>query len=79
MTDAPRSPRRVGVFVCQCGGNISDFVDTEKVRAEVAKDPNVVVAQVHMFACSDAGQQAIVAAIQDEHLDGIVVASCSPK
>ncbi len=75
----PPERRRVGVFICQCGGNISDFVDTEKVRQEVSKDPSVVTAEVHMFACSDAGQQCIVKAIQDKQLDGIVVASCSPK
>ena len=79
MTEEPAPARRVGVFICQCGGNISDYVDTEKVRAEVARDPSVVTAEVHMFACSDAGQQCIVKAIQDKHLDGIVVASCSPK
>ena len=25
--------RKVGVFICHCGGNISDFVDVEKVRS----------------------------------------------
>ena len=79
MTDEPEPRRLVGVFVCQCGGNISDYVDTEKVRAAVAKDPSVVTTNVQMFACSDAGQQCIVRAIQEQHLDGIVVASCSPK
>ena len=79
MTEEAPNRRRIGVFVCQCGGNISDFVDTEKVRAQLAKDPSVVVSEVHMFACSDAGQQSIVKAIEEQHLDGIVVASCSPK
>ena len=72
-------PKRIGVFVCQCGGNISDFVDVEKVRAAAEKDPRVATAQVHMFACSEAGQQCIVQAIREKRLDGIVVASCSPK
>lgn len=79
MTETPPPGRRIGVFICQCGGNISDFVDTERVRAEIAKDPSVVATEVHMFACSDAGQQSIVRAIREGHLDGIVVASCSPK
>lgn len=79
MTEEAREGRRIGVFVCQCGGNISDYVDTEKVRSEIAKDPSVATAEVHMFACSDAGQQCIVRAIREQHLDGIVVASCSPK
>ena len=25
--------RKIGVFVCYCGGNISDYVDVEQVRA----------------------------------------------
>lgn len=77
--ERPDPSRRIGVFICQCGGNISDYVDTEAVRAAAAKDPNVVATDVQMFACSDAGQQCIVRAIQEQHLDGIVVASCSPK
>ena len=32
-----------------------------------------------MFTCSDEAQQNIIRTIAEEHLDGIVVASCSPK
>jgi heterodisulfide reductase subunit A len=71
--------RRIGVFVCYCGGNISDFVDAEKVRAEVAREPGVVVAKTHMFACSDAAQQEMIDNIRTDGLDGIVVASCAPS
>jgi heterodisulfide reductase subunit A2 len=72
-------PRRLGVFVCQCGGNISDYVDTERIREQVEKDGNVVAAHVQMFTCSDASQQEIVKEIREKRLDGIVVCSCSPK
>jgi heterodisulfide reductase subunit A len=71
--------RKIGVVVCQCGGNISDYVDVEKVRAAIAKDGDVVSAQIQMFACSDAGQQDAIRAIREKKLDGIVVCSCSPK
>jgi heterodisulfide reductase subunit A2 len=71
--------RRLGVFICHCGGNISDYVDTEKLREAIEKEPSVVTAQVNMFTCSDAAQQNIVNEIQAKNLDGIVVASCSPK
>ena len=79
MSDETTPARKIGVFLCQCGGNISDFVDTEQVREAVAKDPSVATVEVHMFACSDAAQQCMVRAIRDKQLDGIVVASCSPK
>ena len=71
--------RRLGVFICYCGGNISDYVDVERVREEAEQEPEVLIAQTNTFTCSDAGQQNIVQAIQEQHLDGIVVASCSPK
>jgi heterodisulfide reductase subunit A len=71
--------RRLGVFICHCGGNISDYVDTEWLREVVEKEPSVVTAQVNMFTCSGAAQQNIVNEIQEKNLDGIVIASCSPK
>jgi len=73
------SQRRIGVYVCQCGGNISDYVEVDKVVAELQADPDVVVAKTAMFTCSDATQQEIIEDIKEQRLDGIVVASCSPK
>ena len=71
--------RRIGVYVCHCGGNISDYVDVDQVVAAAELEPGVVVARQMMFACSDAGQQDMEQAIREQHLDGLVVASCSPK
>ena len=70
---------RIGVFVCHCGGNISDHVDVERVRAAAAAEPGVAVARTLPFACSDAAQQEMTDAIRGERLDGIAIASCSPK
>jgi heterodisulfide reductase subunit A len=71
--------RRIGVYVCHCGGNISDHVDVDRVIAAVEHEPGVVVARQAMFACSDATQGDIERDIRDLGLDGLVVASCSPK
>ncbi len=73
------SKRRIGVYICHCGGNISDYVDVEKVRKDIENEDGVVVAKTTMFACSDAAQQEIIDDIKDKNLDGLVVASCSPK
>jgi heterodisulfide reductase subunit A len=73
------SERRIGVYVCHCGGNISDYVDVDQVVAAVKDDPGVVVVRDTMFTCSDATQQEIIGDIRDHELDGLVVASCSPK
>ncbi len=71
--------KKIGVFICHCGGNISDHVDVEKVRQAAEKEPGVVLAKTTLFACSDAAQQEMVDAIEKYGLDGIIVASCSPK
>ena len=73
------SDRRIGAFICGCGGNIADFVDVKTVVESIAQEPDVAVVSTAMFSCSDATQQDIIEVIQKEQLDGIVVASCSPK
>jgi Heterodisulfide reductase, subunit A and related polyferredoxins len=70
---------RLGVYICHCGGNISDYVDVEKVRAAVEHEEGVVLAKTTMFACSDTNQTDMVQDIHEHNLDGVIVASCSPK
>ena len=70
---------KTGVFVCHCGGNISDVVDVEKVT-ELAKNlPNVIHAEHYIFMCSDAGQALIKNAIDEKGLNRVVVAACPPS
>ncbi len=70
---------RIGVFVCHCGSNIAGTVDCAKV-AEIARSyPDVVYADDPMYTCAEPGQAAIEATIHEHKLDGVVVASCSPR
>ena len=78
MTEDENMPR-IGFYVCHCGGNISDYVDVEKVRDVLEQEPGVVVARDVMFACSDSSQNEMITDIKDLKLDRIVVASCTPK
>jgi heterodisulfide reductase subunit A len=77
--DRESKQSRIGVYICHCGGNISDVVDVQKVADEVTKIPVVKVARTNMFMCSDPGQEMILEDLEKENLDGVVVASCSPK
>jgi heterodisulfide reductase subunit A len=70
---------KVGVYICHCGGNISDVVDVDRVTAEAARLPGVAVARHVMFMCSDEGQKTIVEDIEALGLDRVVVAACTPK
>ncbi len=71
--------KKIGVYVCHCGGNISDYVDIQKVKDAVKEEANVYLLKNTMFACSDSSQKEMVDDIQTNQLDAIVVASCSPK
>jgi len=70
--------RRIGVYVCHCGTNISHTVDVAAVVAHAATLPGVVVAREYKYMCSDPGQEMIKKDIQEQGLTRVVVASCSP-
>lgn len=78
MKMAEEKPR-VGVYICHCGGNISDTVDMEKVKEAAAKLRGVSVAETNEYVCSDPGQEMITKGIKEHGLNRIVVASCSPR
>jgi heterodisulfide reductase subunit A len=70
---------KVGVYICYCGGNISDHVDVEEVRNRVEKLPEVAVARTNMFMCSDPGQALIMEDLKNGTVERVVVASCAPS
>ena len=70
---------KIGVYICYCGGNISDHVDVEKVRESMEKIPGVGVARTDMFMCSDPGQELIMKDLKSGTVDRVVVASCAPS
>ena len=72
--------KKIGVFVCHCGTNISATVDVEKVAEEARKNnPGVSYTTTYKYMCSDPGQKLLRDKIKEEGLDGVVVAACSPK
>ena len=71
--------QRIGVFVCHCGTNIAATVDVKKVVDVISKEPGVVHAEDYQYMCSETGQQKVIDAIQNEHLTGVVICSCSPR
>jgi heterodisulfide reductase subunit A len=69
---------RIGVYICHCGINIADHVDVEAVRVFAERSPHVAISRTYTYMCSDPGQELIMKDIEDEHLDRVVVAACSP-
>jgi heterodisulfide reductase subunit A len=73
-----KSPR-IGIFVCECGGNIGDVVDVKTVVDTVKNWPDVATAKYHKYLCSKPAQEMILDAVKKESLDRVVVASCTPR
>jgi len=68
---------RIGVYICHCGGNISDTVDVEKVKEAISKLDNVKIVETVDYLCSTQGQSLIKSGIKDYGINRVVVASCS--
>ena len=77
--DVTDQDARVGVFVCNCGVNISSVVDVKDVTEYAKSLPNVVHAQENLFTCSQDSQDEMKAIIKEQKLNRVVVAACSPK
>ena len=70
---------RIGVFICHCGGNISDTVDVACVKEAAKSLENLQVVETLEYVCSNPGQDMIKNAIKEHKLNRVVVASCSPR
>ncbi|OPZ94712.1 MAG: ferredoxin [Firmicutes bacterium ADurb.Bin419] len=71
--------RRIGVFLCCCGSNISEMVDIDSVVNAVNKHKEVAVVEQNLHFCSQEGQDVIKEKVKKYDLDGVVIAACSPK
>ena len=70
---------RIGVFVCDCGSNIAGYLDVKSL-AEYAKTlHNVVYVKENLYTCSENGINEIKAAIKEQNLNRVVVASYTPR
>lgn len=72
---APKSSIDIGVFLCKCGGNISDTVDIEKLKSGIE---GAKVVKEFENLCSVKCQKNIRDIILEENLDRAVIAACSP-
>ena len=70
---------RIGVFVCHCGSNIAGVVDVKGVEDYAATLPDVVYVERNLFSCSQDTQDMITKRIQEQNLNRIVIAACTPR
>ena len=77
-SDDSQKPR-IGVYVCHCGGNISDVVDVNRVVQAASQLDDVVVARETPAMCSQAGQDLVTQDLHDQTVDRVVIAACTPS
>ncbi len=77
--DISDEPERVGVFICHCGINIGSVVDVPAVVEHAMTLPGVAYAEHNLYTCSQDTQERIRQRIQENGLNRVVVASCTPR
>jgi heterodisulfide reductase subunit A len=70
---------RMGVFICECGPNIADQIDIDRLLEEVTQLDGVAIAEKYKLLCSGDGKEYLKGKIKEGGLTHLVVAACSPK
>jgi heterodisulfide reductase subunit A2 len=78
LRDVSDEQPRLGVFVCECNGDLA-AIDPAGVADWASHLPGVALARSLPDACSAEGRAALQAAIQDEALNRVVLAGCSHR
>jgi heterodisulfide reductase subunit A-like polyferredoxin len=76
--DIAQEEPRVGVFVCHCGSNIAGSLDVPGVAEYGGTLPRVVHAEHNLYSCSQDAIKHIIEVTEEEKLNRVVVASCTP-
>lgn len=69
----------LGIFICDCGDQISSSLDLSKIIERVGDIPGVRCTQRLPYSCSENGLAAICDAIKTQGLERIVVAGCTAR
>ncbi len=68
----------VGLFICDCGKNISGVIDNDKLKEHFNEYPDVFVLG-DQYLCSELGLNKITEEIKEKIIDRVVIAACSFK
>ncbi len=77
--DVSSEEPRIGVFVCNCGINIANYVKVPSVVEFAEGLDDVEYAEQNLYTCSEDAQERIVDIIKKEGLNRGVVAACTPR
>ncbi|MEM0083345.1 MAG: FAD-dependent oxidoreductase [Candidatus Nezhaarchaeales archaeon] len=70
---------KIGIFICECRGGISDVLDSKFIIESVENWKDVVVAKQYKYLCSREGQETLTEDLKKYNPDRVIIASCSPR
>jgi len=76
--DVSAQSPRIGIFICSCGGNISEVIDVDALVRFSYLFPEVVLADTNLFTCPKIIQDDIARQIIQYGLNRVVIAACTP-
>ena len=71
--------RKIGVYVCECGPNIANAMDVDRIIEAVSGMENVVFVEKYKLLCSPDGKKYLAEQIKEHEFTHLVVGACSPK
>jgi heterodisulfide reductase subunit A2 len=75
----PAGARRIGVFACDCAGEIGTVVDLPSTMAAIVVTSDVATCQVVPFGCLREGLDAVGKAVREHGLTDVVIGACNRR
>ncbi len=69
---------KIGIFVCDCGKNISGTIDVQKIKEHFEKVPDLYIFG-NQYLCAETGLKEIINQLKEKKIDRVVIAACSFK
>jgi len=73
-----KNEAQIGIFLCECGGEISRRIDLSRVK-ELLRYSSWAHLEVYPYPCLAPGLEAIKADIRNHGLNRILIGGCSPR
>jgi len=69
----------IGVFICDCKGQVSDTVDTARLAEAAEKLENVAFVERKDLLCGEKDLGSAIRRLKEEGCDRMLLAACSPR
>ena len=74
-----RNQLKIGVFACECGGEISSTINLNQLLKKTSSLGHVSLTEIIPYGCSPDGEEIIHQKILSNTLDRVVLLGCSPR